>query len=162
MSGALSQTAEAETATRAILLVFRLNGLLLGAGDELAGEQGLTASRWQVLGAIALAQAPPTVPQIARRMGLTRQSVHATVKRLAADGLVQLEPNADHQRSQLVRLTETGAATYEALTERQIAWSNHLAEGIDPAALETTVHTLTELSRRLEYETHQEDEEERK
>src|ERR671919_2118381 len=99
------RTPTGETATEVILSIFRANGLLLAAGDLLVADEGLTSARWQVLGAIALAEGPLTVPQIARRMGLTRQSVHATVNRLVADGLLELAPNADHRRSQLVRLT---------------------------------------------------------
>src|SRR5687768_7317767 len=90
--------------------------------DRLTAGEGLTSARWQVLGAIALADRPLTVPQIARQMGLTRQSVHATVKHLIKDGLVELEPNADHRRSQLVRMTERGSRRYEALDERQAEW----------------------------------------
>src|SRR5919106_4500821 len=97
-----------EAATKLILSTFRLNGLLLNAGDVLAGDEGLTSARWQVLGAVALAERPLTVPQIGRRMGLTRQSVHATVKRLVADGFVELVPNDDHARSSLVGLTKLG------------------------------------------------------
>src|SRR2546428_83660 len=67
-------TPKGKTATDVVLQTFRANGLFLAAGDLLAAEEGLTAARWQVLGAIALAGRPLTVPQIARRMGLTRQA----------------------------------------------------------------------------------------
>src|ERR687895_770705 len=97
-------TREGEAATDVILAAFRANGLLLAAGAAPAADEGLTSARWQVLGAVALAERPLTVPQIARRMGLTRQSVHATAKRLAADGFLELAPNADHRRSPLVGL----------------------------------------------------------
>lgn len=137
-------------ATRVILSVFRSNGLLLAAGDVLTAGQGLTSARWQVLGAIALADRPLTVPQIARRMGLTRQSVHATVKRLVRDGLLELAPNDDHRRSQLVSLTQLGRATYSAIDRRQAAWVNRLAGGIGRSDLETTARVLDELSRRLD------------
>jgi DNA-binding MarR family transcriptional regulator len=143
-------TGEGETATRLILAAFRANGLLLAAGDLLAAGEGLTAARWQVLGAIALAQQPLTVPQIARRMGLTRQSVHATVGRLVADGLVELAPNADHQRSQLVRLTEFGQAKYRAMERRQAVWVDRLADGLGRSDLETATRVLGELCARLE------------
>jgi DNA-binding MarR family transcriptional regulator len=103
-----------------------------------------------VLGAIALAQRPLTVPQIARRVGLTRQSVHATVGPLVRDGLLALAPNADHRRSPLVCLTQPARATYAAIDRRQAAWVNRLAGGIDRADLETTARVLEELCRRLE------------
>jgi DNA-binding MarR family transcriptional regulator len=144
------RTQDGETATQVILSVFRANGLLLAAGDLLAADLGLTAARWQVLGAITLAQRPLTVPQIARRMGLTRQSVHATVNRLVRDGLLDLVPNADHRRSPLVRLTDLGRTTYTAIDRRQAAWVNRLAGGIGRSDLESTAHVLDELCRRLE------------
>jgi DNA-binding MarR family transcriptional regulator len=145
-----TRTPEGEKATEVILSTFRTNGLLLAAGDELAAEHGLTSARWQVLGAIALAQRPLTVPQVARRMGLTRQSVHTTVNRLLADGLVELVPNADHRRSQLVRITELGELKYRAIDEKQAGWVNELAAGLRRSELERTARVLGELCRRLE------------
>ena len=144
------RTQAGEQATEVILATFRANGFFLAAGDILAADEGLTSARWQVLGSIGLAGRPLTVPQIGRRMGLTRQSVHATVSRLAADGLVDLAPNADHRRSQLVRLTDLGRARYQALDRRQTAWVNRLADGLERSDLEKTVQVLTELSRRLD------------
>jgi DNA-binding MarR family transcriptional regulator len=145
-----ARTVEGEAATGLILSTFRTNGLLLGAGDLIAGEVGLTAARWQVLGAIVLADRPLTVPQIARRMGLTRQSVHATVKHLVVDGLLALAPNADHRRSPLVQLTEKGSDTYTAIDGRQAAWVNRLAAGIGRSELDIAARVLDELCRRLE------------
>ena len=86
------RTPSGEAVTELILSTFRANGLLLGAGDLLSADEGLTSARWQVLGAVALQERPLTVPQIARRMGLTRQSVHATVQRLVREGLLELAP----------------------------------------------------------------------
>jgi len=146
------RTPAGAAATEVILAVFRANGLLLASGDQLSAGEDLTSARWQVLGAIALADRPLTVPQIGRRMGLTRQSVHATVKRLSADGLVELVPNADHRRSRLVRMTELGERRYAAIDRRQIEWANGLARGIGRSDLETAARVLEELCGRLEAE----------
>lgn len=145
-----TRTPKEETATKLILSTFRANGLLLDAGDLLSADEGLTSARWQVLGAIAVAGRPLTVPQIARRMGLTRQSVHATVNRLVQDGFLELLPNADHRRSPLVRLTTSGSAKYEAIDARQATWVNRLVRGIGRADLDTARKVLDELCRRLE------------
>jgi len=145
-----SRTLTGQAATKLILSTFRANGLLLDAGDLLSAHEGLTSARWQVLGAIALGARPLTVPQIARRMGLTRQSVHATVKRLVHDGFLELAPNADHQRSPLVGLTKLGSAKYKAIDARQAAWINRLARGISRSNIETAHRVLDELSQRLE------------
>jgi DNA-binding MarR family transcriptional regulator len=143
-------TEEGETATEVVLATFRANGLLLGVGDKLAAAEGLTSARWQVLGAVVLAGRPLTVPQIARRMGLTRQSVQASVNRLLDDGLVAADENPDHRRSPLIRLTDLGRRRYAALERRQIAWINELADGLDASRLKAAVQVLTELSDRLE------------
>jgi DNA-binding MarR family transcriptional regulator len=146
------RTPAGEATTEVILSIFRANGLLLASGDQLSGSEGLTSARWQVMGALTLAEQPLTVPQVARRMGITRQSVHATVKRLRADGLVELAPNVDHRRSELVCLTEVGEERYAAIDRRQAEWVNRLARGIVRSELDTTARVLTELSARLEAE----------
>jgi DNA-binding MarR family transcriptional regulator len=144
------RTREGQLATEVILTTFRANGLLLAAGDELAAAARLTAARWQVLGALALAERPLTVPQIARRMGLTRQSVHATARHLVDEGFAEFAANADHRRSQLLRLTEQGSGSYSALDRRQAVWVNQLALGIGERELEIAARVLDELSHRLE------------
>jgi DNA-binding MarR family transcriptional regulator len=144
------RTTAGNAATDVVLETFRANGLLLTAGDRLAAEDGLTSARWQVLGAIVLAGRPLTVPQIARRMGLTRQAVQASVNRLRDDSLVDAEENPDHRRSLLIRLTKRGNAKYQALEERQITWINELAAGLKRAELATAARILNELSTRLD------------
>ncbi|MGH3927479.1 MAG: MarR family winged helix-turn-helix transcriptional regulator [Pseudonocardiaceae bacterium] len=145
-----SRTPTGQAATTLILSTFRANGLLLGAGDLLGAGEGLSSARWQVLGAIRLAERPLTVPQIARRMGLTRQSVHATVNRLVRDGCLELAQNADHRRSSLVGLTEMGRAKYEAIDALQAAWINRLARGIGRSDIDTAERVLEEICQRLE------------
>jgi DNA-binding MarR family transcriptional regulator len=145
-----ARTPVGELGTEVILSVFRLNGLLLDAGNRIGGGAGLTSARWQVLGAVALAERPLTVPQIARRMGLTRQSVHATVHRLLEDDLVELTQNDDHQRSPRVRLTSRGDSAYRSLDRAQTSWVNELTRGVRRDDLLTANGVLEELTRRLE------------
>jgi DNA-binding MarR family transcriptional regulator len=139
--------------TQILLATFRANGLFLATGDQIAAGEGLTSARWQVLGAVVLAGRPVTVPQIARRMGLSRQSVHATVGRLTSDGLVELVPNADHRRSPVVRLTDLGHARYRALDRLQMAWADRLAHRLPRSELDATIRVLEELCRRLEQQS---------
>jgi len=149
-----ARTPEGDAATDVVLALFRANGLLLAAGHRLADREGLTAARWQVLGAVALAGRPLTVPQIARRMGLTRQAVQATVHRLHRDGLVETSDNLDHRRSPLISLTELGRRKYAALDRRQIAWINELSAGLKISDLAATARLLHDLSDKLETAAH--------
>lgn len=144
------RTPEGAAATELVLATFRLNGLLVAAGDLLAAEQGLTSARWQVMGAIALADRPLTVPQIARRMGLTRQAVQASVNRMLDEGLLESKNNPDHRRSPHVQFSARGRRTYAALQRRQASWVNELATGLERSDLDTALRVLQELSARLE------------
>lgn len=144
------RTARGEAATDVVVRTFQANGAFLAAGDRLAAEEGLTSARWQVMGALALEGRPLTVPQIARRMGLTRQSVQATVKRLLAAGLVEADGNPDHRRSPLIRQTELGNAKYDRLQRRQAKWINELSIGLNVSELATTARVLEELTGRLD------------
>src|SRR5262249_15415846 len=114
--------------THLILDIFRLNGSLLAAGNELTRDLGLSSARWQVLG--ALAEGPLPAAQIARNMGLRRQSVQRLVDLLAAQGLLTFSENPYHQRAQLVSLTDRGAHLLQEITRRQVPWVNVLAQGL--------------------------------
>ncbi len=144
------RTAEGDAATTVVLEIFRVNGLLLAAGTRLAAQEALTAARWQVLGAVALAGRPLTVPQIARRMGLTRQAVQESVNRLLAEALAEARDNPDHRRSPLLGLTELGRQRYAAVDRRQTRWINELAAGLTVTDLAAAAGMLHELGDRLE------------
>jgi DNA-binding MarR family transcriptional regulator len=88
------------------LASFKLNGRFLALADELARPVGLTATWWQVLGAVL--RDPLSVSEIAREMGLTRQSVQRTADLLVDRGLADYRDNPAHKRAKLVALTETG------------------------------------------------------
>ena len=144
------RTAEGDAATAVVLEIFRVNGLVLADGNRLAVAEGLTAARWQVLGAVALAGRPLTVPQIARRMGLTRQAVQESVNRLLAEALAEARGNLDHRRSPLIALTEAGRRAYAAIDRRQAGWINELSAGLTITDLTAAAGVLRELGDRLE------------
>ncbi|MCC2111613.1 MAG: MarR family transcriptional regulator [Hyphomicrobiales bacterium] len=143
-------TPEAEAVTQLILEVFRLNGQLLDAGDRLTKPLGLTSARWQVLGAIDLAGQPLTVPQIGRRMGVSRQAVQRVANDLEAAGFVAFKDNPDHARAKLVALTKKGQDSMDRVGARHIEWSNELADGMEAGRLTAAVEMLRELRLRCE------------
>jgi DNA-binding MarR family transcriptional regulator len=106
--------AKVDAVTALVLSVFRAHGALIAFGDELVLPLGLSSARWQVLGAIALAERPLTVPAIARSMGLSRQAVQKQVDQMLEQELVRLEANLKHRRSPLVALTTLGQRRYRA------------------------------------------------
>ena len=136
--------------TDALLEVFRLNGALIAAGNALCADLGLTSSRWQILGAMAGAGRPVTASQIARQMGLTRQTVQRLVDELETGGLVKRVADPEHGRARLVEFTESGRDTYSTMQTRQVPWANSVAAGMKTNDLSVTCDVLRELRRRIE------------
>ena len=87
--------------------VYELAGRSRATSEAYARQHGQTAARWHVLSVVS--EEPFTVPQIAERLGLTRQSVQRVVDDLAGEGLVELVPNERHRRSPLVAIAEAGS-----------------------------------------------------
>jgi DNA-binding MarR family transcriptional regulator len=132
-----------------IVMVFRLNGRLIEAGNRLVGDIGLTSAWWQVLGALALSPAPLPVAHIARNMGLARQSVQRIADLLAEKGLVRFEANPHHQRAKLVVLTAEGAAAVRAAQERQRPWARAMAAGLTMERIAAALEVLTHMDQHL-------------
>lgn len=107
-----------------VLKVFRLNGRLLDAADRLTEGSGLTAARWQVLGAVL--HEPLTVAAAARSMGLARQSVQRLADALVEDGLCQYLPNPAHRRAKLIAPTDRGWQAIEQIRPGVVAWGRRV------------------------------------
>lgn len=106
--------------------VFRLNGELLRTAGELAGDLDITPARWQTIAVIR--NQPMTAAQIGRQLGLTRQAVQQTLRKLKEQGLIELLPNPDHQRAWLIGLSPAGRQAMYTLRERQTALTARFTE----------------------------------
>lgn len=144
----MTDTREAAALRDLMLEVFRLNGALLRHGAALTAPVGQTQARWQVIGAAA--EATRTVPQIARRMGMSRQGVQRVADLLAADGIVAFERNPDHVRSPFLTLTPRGRRLERTLGDRGARWSEAMAAGMDARHLEKAVAVIREVIDRLD------------
>ncbi|ANT50846.1 MarR family winged helix-turn-helix transcriptional regulator [Mesorhizobium amorphae] len=133
-----------------VLDLFRLNSRMLAAGDRLVAGLGLTSARWQVLGAIVIAERPQPVAWLARDLGANRQNVQRIVNDLHKEGLVAFGANPHHQRAQLVVLTDKGRQAFDAAMRLQAPWVNRLADGLVVRDLNTMHAVITALRRKLE------------
>lgn len=136
--------------TELTLAVFRLNGILLHWGDKLVAPLGLTSARWQVLGAIALADTPLTAPQVGGSMGVTRQGAQKQLNLLAEQGLVEPHPNPSNQRSPFYALTPEGWARYRKVDALWAAKAAELAALIPVTQASTAARTLESMLRALQ------------
>jgi DNA-binding MarR family transcriptional regulator len=144
------RTLAGDALTDLVLDLFRLNSLLLTAGDRLVARLGLTSARWQILGAMVAAERPQPVAWLARDMGANRQNVQRIINDLEKDGLVAFEANPHHRRAQLVVLTDKGRQTFDAAMRLQVPWINSLSEGLAVKDLQTMHKLIIALRRRLE------------
>jgi DNA-binding MarR family transcriptional regulator len=131
-----------------ILEVFHLHGRLLAFGDKLTADKGLSSARWKVMGAVE--EQPLTVPQIARRMGLTRQAVQRIANDLVKMEMIEFIDNPDHARAKLIQLTKQGCSVLEEIGRRQIQRVNKLATDLKQGELKTTLSLLQTVRERLE------------
>jgi DNA-binding MarR family transcriptional regulator len=141
-------TEEGEAFTELVLEVFRLNGLLLQAGDRLTEPVGLSSARWQVLGVVEHGPAP--VANVARIMGLTRQGVQQTADALARDGFVEYLENPHHRRAKLIALTPRGRKALDHVVESHAEWANRIAPSVNLQRLRAAVNALRQVRERLE------------
>jgi len=143
------RTPAGDALSNLMLDLFRLNSLLLTAGDRLVARLGLTSARWQILGAIVAADRPQPVAWLSRNLGANRQNVQRIINDLHKDGLVAFEANPHHRRAQLVTLTEKGRRTFEAAMELQAPWVNGLSDGLSVKEIETVHRVVTALRKKL-------------
>lgn len=141
-------TGERELLGDAAVTVFRLNGQFLALAEQLAQPAGLTAARWQVLGAII--RQPLSVADIARAMGITRQSVQRIADLMAEQGLAEYVPNPAHRRAKLLKLTAAGDAALDRIRPAQKAAAERLVKVLGQDELRDTVDRLKVLSAALD------------
>jgi DNA-binding MarR family transcriptional regulator len=144
------RTPAGDALTNLMLDLFRLNSLLLTAGDRLVARLGLTSARWQILGAIVEGERPQPVAWLARDLGANRQNVQRIINDLHKDGLVAFESNPHHRRAQLVVLTEKGRRTFDAAMALQAPWVNSLSDGLSIKDLQTVHRVAAALRKKLE------------
>jgi DNA-binding MarR family transcriptional regulator len=139
----------ADAITDLALEVFRLNGELIALGDALVADIGLTSARWQVIGAVALSATPQTIAQIARNMGLARQSVQRVANDLQRQGVLRYAPNPHHRRAKLVLLTRKGETAYAAAMKRWTPRAAALGSGLTAREVTAALDLLRRVRRNI-------------
>ena len=130
-------TSEQQVLSALAKTAFRLNGQLLAVGEELAASAGLTASLWLVLGSVL--EAARTVADIARDIGVTRQSAQRTANLLVDRGLAAFRPNPAHRRAKLLEPTQEGR---DAIRRIAPAHGDYARRFVDAIGAEEAVRML--------------------
>lgn len=133
--------------TDLIIPVIRLEAHFSRAGEVIAASGGQTLARWLTLEMVAVQ--PATVAQVARNLGLTRQSVQRVADLLARDGLTEYVDNPAHQTSKLVRMTPRGRQTLRTIQAAQRSWANRIGAAVGAANLKHASRVVEQLTRVL-------------
>ncbi|MEU0298207.1 MarR family winged helix-turn-helix transcriptional regulator [Streptomyces sp. NPDC006175] len=102
------------------------------AGMTAAGEQPVTVAQAAVFA--ALDPEGTSISELARRMGVTRQTTHQAVHGLIGLGLLEQTPDPSSARSRIVRTTPEGARAHERAQIMLARTEAVLAERIGPRA----------------------------
>jgi len=148
MCYSLSMEPPPDAPSQFALIIFRINGLLMRNGERITRELGQSSARWQVLGRVGFAT--QTVAQMAREMGLARQSVQRVADLLAAEGLTEFKVNPGDQRTKLVEITPAGRAVLADIYQRNSEWSQRIQTRLDPEVFLEVMEPLERIGRILE------------
>lgn len=139
----MTRTRAADELALLVADVYELAGALRRHGEEFAGRVGQTQARWQLLS--VLSGDAFTVPQVARRLGVSRQAVQRVADDLAAEGLVRSAVNPQHQRSPLLELTSDGRKALTAINAAASSWHAQIARNLDTVELSSTRTVLHQI-----------------
>ena len=128
--------------------VFEAAGALRRLGEQTAAAEGLTQARWQVLSVAS--EDPLTVPQAARRLGVSRQNVQRVANDLVSFRLASYEPNPDHRGSPLLTLTPHGRESLARVTARAEQLHRTLFAAIPDEEIHATRTSLRRLLAELD------------
>jgi DNA-binding MarR family transcriptional regulator len=135
------------------LAVFRMNGLLMRSGENVTKPLRQSSARWQVLGRAGYA--PQTVSQMAREMGLARQSVQGVADALQQDGLVTLEAIPSDKRTALVTLTAAGQKVLAEIYKRNGEWTQRISHSLTTHECEQAIALLSRIATIIEEDLHE-------
>lgn len=123
--------------------ILYLNGLLTEMGDQLASSAGQSSSRWRVLAAAEMKTM--TVAEIARALGLARQSVQRLADILTEEGFTLYKENPNDKRAMHLSLTAKGRKALTTIQTEQIRWANELGEKMGVNSLKQIENSLRDL-----------------
>jgi DNA-binding MarR family transcriptional regulator len=130
--------------------VVRLRGRVMAATSGFGSGSGLSSAQMTVVTAVVNARHPPTVPQIARSLGLSRQAIQRVADTLVDAGLLTLADNPDHQRAKLLVATDSARRAQGEADRLSRSWAERTIRGMATSDIDHATETLRELRTRIE------------
>jgi DNA-binding MarR family transcriptional regulator len=127
--------------------IFESAGLFRRQGEIIATALGQTQARWGVMSGAH--DEVRTVPQIARRQGMSRQSIQRTANELVKDGLAEFQTNPDHRSSPVLVLTPKGTKIHEDIMQKARKYHQHSLEVVSEEEIDKICEGLQRINSRL-------------
>jgi DNA-binding MarR family transcriptional regulator len=128
----------------------RTHGRLKGVFANVNDASGLSSMESTVLAAVVEAPSPPTVPQIGRSLGYSRQVIQRAANVLMERGLVEAAPNPSHKRAVLLLPTNRGRKLKKRAEAHAIDEMEPLLRSIDSTRCHRVAGELRELRGEIE------------
>jgi DNA-binding MarR family transcriptional regulator len=141
----LSNTDRAKVDAYRLLManVYELAAVSRRDSDPIATEHGVTVTQWHTMSVLSGGDA--TVPQVARRLGITRQAVQRVADQLVRSTHLRRRVNPRHDSSPVLTLTALGQQTLEQLWEASDGPRAATLQEISATQLTTASETLQDL-----------------
>ena len=117
-----------------VLPVLELSSEVTSATEAIIYRHQLTPAWWQVLATVL--DTAHTVPDIARRLNRTRQSVQRIADILVDNEWARWDANPKHRRSQLLASTLSGRQAAAELEGGLQDWADSVGEGLTVAEMD--------------------------
>ena len=129
--------------------VERAARLIVAARRGISAAFGLKLSGWRMLRLVSRRGADITIAEAARRLNLTRQTVHEIVRELRAAGLIQTERSSVDRRALRLVLTPEGARNLEKVEATMKLLLLEMTNDISLESLAATTGLLHRMTTRL-------------
>jgi DNA-binding MarR family transcriptional regulator len=130
--------------------VVRINGRLKTIFEGVTTATGLSSMEITVLTAVVESPVAPTVPQIGRSLGHSRQVIQRAANVLIAAEFIETAPNPHHKRAPLLLATTRGEILKRETDTRATAAMRKLSRSIDAVKCRRVAGQLRELRGEME------------
>jgi DNA-binding MarR family transcriptional regulator len=138
-----------DDALRFTSAVERVGRLIVAARRDFSTNWDLTIPSWRVLRLLDQSDERFDVAKVARRLGIARQSAHATVDGLRRIGMLESHELPADRRFRTLVLTEGGADCLSDLDAAMRALLLEVTSEFSREALQETTRLLDRLTKRL-------------
>ncbi|HEY3518934.1 MAG TPA: helix-turn-helix domain-containing protein [Gammaproteobacteria bacterium] len=112
---------------------------------------------WRVLATVASSPYCLAIADLARSLGVRKQTAHELAHAAASARVIELVPNPEDKRILQALLTETGRAELAAARTAAAGWLAALLNGLGDHELKATIHVVRVIRQRLERDARERD-----